>query len=372
MQKHILMIIANSPSPSYFKWFSELNNKEQQFKLTYVFLLAENTNIDPAFKANGVDVRWYYFNFAKPKRIQYVRLAFQLWRLFLKLKPDVVQTNLFDDTLPALFAARLAGIKKRIATKQDTGYHILYHPQYIKLDKFNNANATHIIPTSIETRELIMTHEHPPEEKVKIINHGMSESGITKTTPDLINEFKKKFKLDGKIVIGSVSRYIELKGYRYIIAAAKLAVKKYPNLHFIFVGSGLQKDELETLIALNKLEEFITLTGRIDFELIPAAYRSMDIFIHASEVEAFGFVFAEAMFNKVPMISTNVGAVRDALTHKENVYITKFKDPEDIAAGIEFMMGADRKLIAEKAYQLCREKFSIEKMWENYKSLFNN
>lgn len=366
------MIIANSPSPSYFRWFAELNSKEKQFKFTYVFLLTENTHMAEIFRSYGVDVRWYFFDYAKPKRVQFIRLAFQLWRLFMKLKPDVVQTNLFDDSLPALFAARMAGIKKRVVTKQDTGYHILYHPQYIKLDKFINSNATHILPTSIETKELVMLHESPPEEKVKIFNHGMSEEGITKTTPEQIAEFKKKYKLENKIVIGSVSRFVELKGYRYIISAANLIVKKYPNLHFLFIGSGQQKEELETLISQNKLEEYITLTGRIDFDLIPAAYQSMDIFIHASEIEAFGFVFAEAMFNKVPIISTKVGAVRDALTHKENVYVTKFKDPEDIAAGIDFMMKANREEIANKAYLLCRERFSIEKMWANYKNLFNS
>ena len=173
-------------------------------------------------------------------------------------------------------------------------------------------------------------------------------------------------------MVGTVSRYIELKGYRYIINAARLAIQKYPNLHFLFIGMGEQQDELSLLVSHNKLENHITITGKIDFELISAAYKSMDIFIHASEIEAFGFVFAEAMFNKVPIISTRVGAVRDALTHKENAYVTKFKDPEDIAAGIDFMMQANRKEIAEKAYAICCEKFAIEKMWENYKAIYND
>ena len=365
------MIIANSPSPSYFKWFAELNSKSKEFKLTYVFLLTENTAMTEAYKSNGVNVYWFYFNYAISKPLQFIRLTRQLFLLFLKLKPDVVHTNLFDDSLPALLAARLAGVKKRVMTKQDTGYHILYHPKYIKLDKFNNANATHIIPTSTETKELIMTYEKPDVSKVRIISHGMSEEGITKSTPEQVNEFKTKYNLENKIVIGSVSRYIELKGYRYIIAAAQLAVKKYPNLHFLFIGTGQQEEELRNLIILNKLENNITLTGRIDFNLIPAAYKSMDIFIHASEVEAFGFVFAEAMFNKVPVISTKVGAVRDALTHKENAYITKFKNPEDIAAGIDFMMQNDRIKIAEKAYAICKERFSIETMWDNYRNIYN-
>lgn len=369
--KHIVLVIANSPSPSYFNWFAELNKKSGEFKLTYVFLLTANTIKAEEFKANGVDVRWFPFDYTKHKSAQYIRLTYQLFSLFSKLKPDAVHTNLFDDSLPALFAARLAGVKKRIVTKQDTGYHILYHPKYIKLDKLINANATHIIPTSSETKGLIMEYEKPEDSKVRIISHGMSEEGITRSTPEQIAEFRSKFGLENKTIVGSVSRYIELKGYRYIINAAKLAIKKYPDLHFVFIGSGNQKEELRLLISLHKLENHITLTDRIDFNLIPAAYKSMDIFIHASEVEAFGFVFVEAMFNKVPIISTNVGAVRDALTHKENVYITKFKDPEDIAAGIDFMMQNDRKQIAEKAYAICKERFSIETMWENYKNIYN-
>ena len=74
----------------------------------------------------------------------------------------------------------------------------------------------------------------------------------------------------------------------------------------------------------------------------------------------------------MPIISTRVGAVRDALTHKENAYVTKFKDPEDIAAGIDFMMQANRKEVAEKANAICCEKFTIEKMWENYKAIYND
>lgn len=372
MQKHIVMIIANSPNPSYFNWFAELNNRTKEFRLTYIFLLTANTTMAETFKANGVDVHWLHFDYTKHKPLQFITLAIRLFFKFRKLKPDVVHTNLFDDSLPALFAAKLAKVKTRVVTKQDTGYHILYHPKYIRMDKFINSNATHIIPTSIETKELILKYENPDVSKIKIISHGMSETGITKATPQQIAEFKNKFSLENKIVAGSVSRYIELKGYRYIIQAAKTAIKKYPDLHFVFIGSGQQKEELTLLIRLHKLEKHVTLTDRIDFSLIPAAYQSMDIFIHASEVEAFGFVFAEAMFNKVPIISTNVGAVRDALTHKENAYITKFKDPDDIVAGIDFMMQNDRKKIAEKAYTICKERFSIETMWENYKTIYRS
>ena len=84
MQKHIVMIIANSPNPSYFKLFAELNKKEKQFKLTYVFLLTAKTTMEETYKSCGVDVHCFYFNYAAQKRTQFIRLTFQLLRLFLK------------------------------------------------------------------------------------------------------------------------------------------------------------------------------------------------------------------------------------------------------------------------------------------------
>jgi glycosyltransferase involved in cell wall biosynthesis len=368
--KHVLLIIANSPNPSYFNWFAEINAKEKAVKFTYVFLCIDKPALIEKVKAEGVDSYWYYFNYAKSKPLQYVTLLFKLLFLFKRIKPDVVHTNLFDDSLPALLAARMAGVKNRIITKQDTGYHILYHPGYIALDKFNNRNAKHIIPTSQETRALILKYEKPDSKKVQIIHHGISEEKITKASPEQIQEFKKKYSLENKFVLGSVSRYIELKGYRYIIGAAGIIVKKHPDVHFLFVGDGQQREELQRLIDDNGLSDHITLTGKIDFSLVPVAYKCMDVFIHASEVEAFGFVFAEAIFNKVPIISTRVGAVRDELNHKENVFITEFKDPSSIAEGIEFMMSADRKLIAERALKIAKDKFAIEIMWNNYKKLY--
>jgi glycosyltransferase involved in cell wall biosynthesis len=368
--KHVVLIIANSPNPSYFNWFAEINAGEKAVKLTYIFLCIDRPALIDKVKSFGVESHWYYFNYAKSKPAQYLRLLSRLFFLFKKIKPDVVHTNLFDDSLPALFAAKLAGVKNRIMTKQDTGFHILYHPKYIKLDKFNNRNATHIIPTSQETKALILQYEKPDSSKLLLIHHGISEEKITKGTQEQVNEFRKRYKLENKIVFGSVSRYIELKGYRYIIGAAKIALQKHPDLHFLFIGDGQQKDELQQLIDENGLSANITLTGKIDFSLVPIAYKSMDVFIHASEVEAFGFVFAEAIFNRVPIISTRVGAVRDELTHKENVFITEFKDPASIAEGIEFMLHADRKAIAENALKIAREKFAIEIMWNNYKKLY--
>jgi len=371
MTKHVVMIIANSPNPSYFNWFAEINSKEKAFTFTYIFLTTQkpDTLINKVAKM-GVTSHWFYFNFAKRKHLQYIFICFKLFRLFRKIKPDVVQTNLFDDSLPGLYAAKLAGVRKRVVTKQDTGFHIRYAPKGIRYDIFNNTNATDIIPVSQESYELIMKYEKPLVSKLKIIHHGVDKDFIDSSTNEQIESLKTKYDLHNKIVIGIVARYVELKGYKEIIEACIILKKKRNDLIFIGVGWGDQEDELNDLVKLHKLEKTFLLPGRLPYDQIPAFYKCFDVYIHGSHYEPFGFVIAEAMFSKIPIVSTNVGASRDVLVHKESGYITKMQDPEDIAAGITYMLENNKQEIAEKAYEIAKKQFAKEVMWNNYKNIF--
>lgn len=370
IKKHVVMVISNSPNPSYFRPFAEYANNDSKIKLSFVFLDTKEPIISEKLETLNAKCYTLPFNQKKKKVFQYFRLTLQLIKLFIQIKPDVVQTNLFDDSLPGLLAARICGVKNRIITKQDTNFHILYFPQYIKFDKFNNFNATTIVPCSGEVMELINKYETKKTDKIKIIHHGMDENYITNSKPELISEFSKKYNLSGKIVIGIISRYVEIKGYKGIIEAANIICKQNKNVVFIGIGDGHQKNELQEQINKYELQENFILTGKIQYDLIPASYKNMDIFLHNSINEAFGFVFPEAMFNKVPIVSTNVGAVRDVLTHKENCYKTKTNNPEDIADGINYILSSNRNEIAEKAYKICKNNFTIEKMWIGYRELF--
>jgi glycosyltransferase involved in cell wall biosynthesis len=218
--------------------------------------------------------------------------------------------------------------------------------------------------------ELINKYETKKTNKIKIIHHGMDERFITNTTPELINEFSKRYDLAGKTVIGTISRYVEMKGYIPIIEAAKIICKQNKNIVFIGIGDGHQKDELQALIDKYELENNFILTGKIHYDLIPASYKNMTIFLHNAINEAFGFVFPEAMFNKIPIVSTNVGAIRDVLTHKENCYKVNINDPEDIVNGINFILNNNSSDLAEKAYEICKKEFTIRNMWDNYRELF--
>lgn len=370
MGKHVMMIIANSPNPSYFRWFAELNHKEKACKLSFIFMHTENPALAEEMKKYGVESHWIHFNTYKSKPLQYIKTFFKLFFLFKKLKPDVVQTNLFDDSLPALFAAKLAGIKKRIITKQDTGYHVNYAPSVVKYDKFNNANATHLIACSEESKEFILKNENGDANKITLIHHGVDEQFISTATNQQIEEVKKRFHLEGKTTIGTIARYIPLKGYADLINAMEKLKDKFPDLIFLGVGYGAQKTEIEKLIEEKKLKSRFILTDLIDYNLMPAVYRNFKIYVHAAKLEPFGFVIAEAMFNKCPIVTTRVGASRDFLVHKESAYLVNFDAPDEIANGIEYLLTHQNDAMVQKAYAIAKNNFSREIMWSKYKTLY--
>jgi len=316
----------------------------------------------------GWDCYWFKYDHHK-RKTGMIRTFFQLYSLFKKLKPDVVHTHLFDDSFPGLLAARLAGVKKRVITKQDTTFHYFYAPKWVFADKINNKNATHLVPVSKEAEKFIIEKENAPLEKITMIHHGIPPEIFTQLSEAYKKEIIEKYQLAGKKIIGTVARLIEWKGYRHIVEAVPEVIKKYPDALFLFVGQGDQKEELQQLAKKLNVLEYIVFTGWVDREYIPSLYVLLDVYVHAANYEPFGFVIPEAMMNAAPVVSTPTGSALDAIQHKQNGYLVNYKDAASMAEGINYTLehGADFK---EKGRKTALEMYNFDLMYNNYIKLY--
>ena len=152
---HIIFVISNESSVPYFNWFAEKATQQKEHQFSFVTLYTERPKMIEDVGKYGWKCYWFKYNHHKRKRGM-MSTFFQLYRLFKKLKPDVVHTHLFDDSLPALFAAKLARVKTRVITKADTTFHYFYAPKWMIADRFNNKNATHIVPPSKEAEKCLV------------------------------------------------------------------------------------------------------------------------------------------------------------------------------------------------------------------------
>lgn len=370
IKPHIVWILANSSSAPYFSWFANVATKKLDFKLSFVCLFHEEPKMIEEMTAIGCDCYWIRYDH-QHRKSGILKSILKCFILFKKIKPDIIHSHLFDDSLIAMIAGSFARVNKKFVTKGDTGFHYFFKPQWVIFDKLINYLASDIIAISNESRKFIIEKEKASTQKVKLIHHGLPTHEISIQNPEIKDLLIEKYALKNKIVIGTISRFIEWKGYKKIVNAAEEIIKQNKNVVFLFIGQGEQKEEIVNIVKSKNLSDNIVFTDWIEPENIPSLFGLMDIFVHAAKYEPFGLVIAEAMLNGVPVVATKTGAALDSITHLKNGYLCDLNSTQDLVDGINYLITNNSLLeIGRKGKMEAEKIFSIELMYNKHLNIY--
>ena len=102
------------------------------------------------------------------------------------------------------------------------------------------------------------------------------------------------------------------------------------------------------------------------------AYSAADVFVAPQVQEAFGLVMAEAMACGTPVVAFDATGPRDIVEHKVNGYAARPFDPEDLAAGIRFVLEDKerRSQLSQAARQKAMRCFSPEPVAQRYLEVY--
>ncbi len=367
---HVLHTFANNSSVPYLTWFAERAVREGNIHYTFLVMYKERPAMLDEMRKHGFSCEWIPYDPEHRKR-DMIRALPKLWRHMVRYKPDIVHCNLFDDTLPGLIAARLAGVKVRITTRQDTGFHWMHAPRWVSADRHNVRMSTHVIAISGECKRFLVEKERAPEEKITLVHNGIPPERFTQQDPQVKEQLRERFKTEGRYpVIGTVARFIEWKGYRQIVQAANRIVEQNPKALFLFCGEGEQQEEIRQLVKEAGLEDHIVFTGWVDRSQIPSFHGILDLYLHAAILEPFGLVYAEAMMNAVPVVSTATGAALDAIRDGENGFLATERSGVALADAVLRLLNGDPKKIGEAGRSTALELFPFEVMWKGTTALY--
>ncbi len=344
----------------------------KSYPLEWVFetLIAKEINLH-LFLINDTDAENSLVEFAKKSNINYkqiicknkVELLKSIFTLSSFLKKNnitIVHCHLFEASLLGITTAWLLRIKKRIYTKHNALIHIKYAPKGLKYDKFINLLATDIVSISNVTTDILLNYEKVNPKKITKIHHGFDFKTIEQLSK---NDLRLKYNIpNDKKVIGIISRYIKYKNVPIIIQALSKAITTH-NLFIVLANVGGPENEhvqqeLKKILKNSYVE--------IEFENnIFALYKCFDVFIHAPESlldEAFGQVYVEAMYMKVPIITTVSGIVNE-IENKENLFsLVDYNSSECIYNALVKVIEQKNESILEQAHQYSIKHFGIEKM----------
>ena len=296
-----------------------------------------------------------------------------VWWHIRRLRPDILHCNLFDDSLPGLFAGWLAGIRVRVVSKQETGYHWLHAPRWMWFDRLITRLATDVIAISGESRQFLLEKEKAPAHKVKLVHNGIPPDRFTAQHRETITALRKRFEITPEhLVIGTVARFIPWKGYVQIVEAARLVAQRHPNARFIFCGAGSQKAAIKEQVSNAGLNSHVIFAGWVERSSMPSFYGLLDLYLHAAMLEPFGLIYPEAMMNGVPVVSTPTGAALDAIEDGKNGILVPERTGVALADGVERLLQLDRHAIGEAGKETALRMYSFDVMWKGTMDVYHN
>ncbi len=171
---------------------------------------------------------------------------------------------------------------------------------------------------------------------------------------------------EGRIILFASQRVTNInKGVNYFIDACRTMVKQHPDCKDTtsIALLGGHAEEIESLLpfATNPL-------GYVsDERRIVMVYQAVDVFVLPSLSENLPNTIMEAMACGVPSVGFQVGGIPEMIDHKENGYVATYKDPEDLARGIQYVLDeADYETLRRHCLQKVAHCYSQQSVAKRY------
>lgn len=272
---------------------------------------------------------------------------------------DIVHTHLVHGDLYGTVAAKLAGVPHVVSSKH--GYNDFEtNSRAYRINGVLQRYVDAVITISEALQEKVQRFEGLPKEKMRTIHYGLppaaAASDARRRVRDELAIAPEQF------LIGCVGRFVNFKGFKYLIRAAARLKDRVPGVAVIVAGDGPLRGELQSEIRDRGVESVVRLIGwRSDIHDLMAA---VDLFVMPSLGEGFGLVLLEAMAQRTPIVATRSMSVPEIVIDGVTGCLVNPADDIDLARGIEELERDPilRKQMGEAGYERLRREFSVEAM----------
>lgn len=221
-----------------------------------------------------------------------------------------------------------------------------------------------------------------PSKKISVIPNGVDVEDFPP-----IDSFQKE-KLEKKIpqsiqetpILLTVGRLIPKKGIlSFIENIFPIILKDMPEVIYLVIGEGPQKEEILRAIKGQRLEKHVFLLGALPMDdgLLTTAYTISDLFVMPNvpvpdDMEGFGIVGIEASANCLPVVAFNVDGVGQGIKENINGKLIPYPEYGQFASTVcELLKNEkDRMELGEKAKSYIKKEFSWSLIARKYCTIF--
>lgn len=302
----ILPTLSAGGAENYALRFIKHNLSDFDFQVLTVNL--ERGDLYDEFEALGIPILYRSMGYFSLKDF------WGMFKLFRAEKYDTVCNFNGSFSGISLTLAKYAGIKNRIVFyRRSTNafgsnkFKMLYNNYVNGLVK---KNATTILSNSETAFKNFHADLYKIDPRYKIIKNGVSNVDFN------INLSKKEAREvlnleNNTYLIGHIGRYDFAKNHETIFKVIATLKERHKNFSFVFCGKGTDSHSFLNRLRDYDIEDVVIALGlRND---LPLVYKAFDVFYFPSITEGQPNALIEAMISGLPVITSNIEPILDAL-----------------------------------------------------------
>ncbi|MDR0803218.1 glycosyltransferase [Fluviicola sp.] len=298
-------------------------------------------------------------------------------QIIQEFQPEIVHTHAAKAGALGRKAAKACGVPVIVHTFHGHVFHsyfgkaktLIYKTIERRLAQF----STGIIALSpIQKEELSQTHRICKPEKIRVIPLGFDLSKFQENRTEKRVQTRNAWNIaENEVAVAIVGRLAPIKNHQLFLDVLEAAAKNGVKARYFIVGNGQEREAIE------KRAETLRKTYGLQIELtgwikdIATFNAGMDIICLSSDNEGTPVSLIEAQASGIPVISTDVGGVRDILREGETGYVIPKGAVSAFSEKLQLLIQNEeiRTKMSQNGQNFVRDKFhytTLVRNMENY------
>lgn len=303
----------------------------------------------------------------------------KLKQIIREFQPDIVHTHAAKAGALGRKAAASCGVPVIVHTFHGHVFHSYFGKAKTHIFKaierrLAKKSDAIVAISKIQKHELSEIHKITKGDKINVIQLGFDLIPFRDKRISERENVRDQYGLDEETVaVGIVGRLAPIKNHKYFLEVIERVLEKTTKKVKVFiVGDGSEKEVISSLVS--KINErygnVIVMTSWI--EDIGTFNAGMDIICLTSKNEGTPVSLIEAQAAGIPVITTDVGGVKDIIIEGETGYVIPTEDQDLFVNRLTDLVENEKKreIMSQNGWNHVEEKFHYSTLVENTKKMY--
>lgn len=295
------------------------------------------------------------------------RVFYKVYRLLQGLRPDILHVWADMSMIYVIPAASMLGIPILNGSIANAPVHTRWHQAEQIRTRVGFPFSKIVVANS---QAGLKSYQAPPGKSVCIYN-GFDLDRVKAAVN--VDDLRKDLHIQTSYVIAMIGAFEMRKDYETFVMAAIRLCKMRPDVTFLAVGEGKEKQRISDLVPHNMINRVLFPGMRTDIEevlkLVDVGVLCTNSAVHG---EGISNAILEFMASRLPVIATKGGGTNEVIINGETGFLIEPGSVEELTQRISQLLDDPdlQKSMGQAGFDRVQSVFSIQKMADKYVRLY--